>query len=89
MSVSPRTGIGYDSHRFLESGGRLVLAGVELPGERGLAGHSDADVVSHALDRRGAGGGRARATSATISRMTIRAGRTPTASSCWGSWPAC
>jgi 2-C-methyl-D-erythritol 2,4-cyclodiphosphate synthase len=49
MSGSPRTGIGYDSHRFLESGGRLVLAGVELSGERGLAGHSDADVVSHAL----------------------------------------
>jgi 2-C-methyl-D-erythritol 2,4-cyclodiphosphate synthase len=49
MSDSPRTGIGYDSHRFLEAGGRLVLAGVELPGERGLAGHSDADVVSHAL----------------------------------------
>src|SRR5688572_23007768 len=49
MSGSPRTGIGYDSHRFLESGGRLVLAGVEIPGERGLAGHSDADVVSHAL----------------------------------------
>jgi 2-C-methyl-D-erythritol 2,4-cyclodiphosphate synthase len=49
MSDSPRTGIGYDSHRFLESGGRLVLAGVEFPGERGLAGHSDADVVSHAL----------------------------------------
>ena len=49
MSGSPRTGIGYDSHRFLESGGRLVLGGVEIPGERGLAGHSDADVVSHAL----------------------------------------
>jgi 2-C-methyl-D-erythritol 2,4-cyclodiphosphate synthase len=49
MTSSPRTGIGYDSHRFLESGGRLVLGGVELPDERGLAGHSDADVVSHAL----------------------------------------
>jgi len=49
MSGSSRTGIGYDSHRFLESGGRLVLAGLQFPGERGLAGHSDADVVSHAL----------------------------------------
>jgi 2-C-methyl-D-erythritol 2,4-cyclodiphosphate synthase len=49
MSAEHRTGIGYDSHRFAESGGRLVLGGVELPGERGLAGHSDADVVAHAL----------------------------------------
>ena len=49
MSVERRTGIGYDSHRFEESGGRLVLGGVEVSGERGLAGHSDADVVAHAL----------------------------------------
>jgi len=43
-----RIGFGYDSHRF-EEGRRLVLAGVELPGETGLKGHSDADVVIHAL----------------------------------------
>jgi 2-C-methyl-D-erythritol 2,4-cyclodiphosphate synthase len=49
VSGSPRTGIGFDSHRFLEAGGRLVLAGVEFRGEPGLAGHSDADAVSHAL----------------------------------------
>jgi 2-C-methyl-D-erythritol 2,4-cyclodiphosphate synthase len=49
MSHELRTGIGYDSHRFRESGGRLMLGGVEVPGERGLTGHSDADVVSHAL----------------------------------------
>jgi 2-C-methyl-D-erythritol 2,4-cyclodiphosphate synthase len=49
MSAERRAGIGYDSHRFRESGGRLVLAGIEIPGEPGLAGHSDADVVSHAL----------------------------------------
>jgi 2-C-methyl-D-erythritol 2,4-cyclodiphosphate synthase len=42
-------GIGYDSHR-LEAGRRLVLGGVEIPGaERGLAGHSDADVLTHAV----------------------------------------
>lgn len=41
-------GIGYDSHRFAE-GRRLVLGGVEIPHERGLAGHSDADVVAHAV----------------------------------------
>jgi 2-C-methyl-D-erythritol 2,4-cyclodiphosphate synthase len=40
-------GIGYDSHRFA-AGRRLVLGGVEIEHERGLAGHSDADVVAHA-----------------------------------------
>jgi 2-C-methyl-D-erythritol 2,4-cyclodiphosphate synthase len=43
-----RTGIGYDSHR-LTAGRRLVIGGVQLPSERGLAGHSDADVLAHAL----------------------------------------
>lgn len=44
----PRTGIGYDVHRFAD-GRRLVLGGVEIPHERGLEGHSDADVVLHAV----------------------------------------
>jgi 2-C-methyl-D-erythritol 2,4-cyclodiphosphate synthase len=43
-----RVGIGYDSHRFVE-GRPLVLAGVTIPNDRGLAGHSDADAVAHAL----------------------------------------
>jgi 2-C-methyl-D-erythritol 2,4-cyclodiphosphate synthase len=43
-----RVGIGYDIHRFGE-GRRLVLGGVEFPGEAGLAGHSDADVLVHAV----------------------------------------
>ena len=43
-----RMGIGYDSHR-LRRGRRLVIGGVQLPGERGLEGHSDADVLAHAL----------------------------------------
>jgi 2-C-methyl-D-erythritol 2,4-cyclodiphosphate synthase len=43
-----RIGHGYDSHRFAE-GRRLVLGGVEIPAERGLAGHSDADAVAHAV----------------------------------------
>ena len=43
-----RIGYGYDSHRF-EEGRRLVLGGVEFPGETGLAGHSDADVLVHAV----------------------------------------
>jgi 2-C-methyl-D-erythritol 2,4-cyclodiphosphate synthase len=43
-----RVGIGVDAHGFSEAA-RLVLGGVELPGEAGLAGHSDGDVVAHAL----------------------------------------
>ena len=43
-----RVGFGYDSHRFAE-GRRLVLGGVEFPGEDGLEGHSDADALLHAV----------------------------------------
>jgi 2-C-methyl-D-erythritol 2,4-cyclodiphosphate synthase len=43
-----RVGIGYDSHRLVE-GERLVIGGVEVEHERGLAGHSDADVLTHAV----------------------------------------
>ena len=43
-----RVGIGYDSHRF-EEGRPLVLGGIRIPHPRGLAGHSDADPVAHAL----------------------------------------
>lgn len=46
--MGARIGIGYDAHRFAD-GGRLVLGGVEVPSERGLEGHSDADVVTHAV----------------------------------------
>jgi 2-C-methyl-D-erythritol 2,4-cyclodiphosphate synthase len=42
------SGIGYDSHRFAD-GRALVLGGVTIPHERGLAGHSDADVLTHAV----------------------------------------
>ncbi len=41
-------GIGYDSHRFA-AGRRLILGGVEVSHEQGLDGHSDADVVTHAM----------------------------------------
>ena len=43
-----RIGIGYDSHRF-EAGRMLVLGGVDIPFDRGLLGHSDADVLCHAI----------------------------------------
>jgi 2-C-methyl-D-erythritol 2,4-cyclodiphosphate synthase len=46
--VSARVGIGYDVHPFAE-GRRLVLGGVEIAHERGLGGHSDADVLTHAV----------------------------------------
>jgi 2-C-methyl-D-erythritol 2,4-cyclodiphosphate synthase len=43
-----RVGIGYDSHR-LEAGERLMIGGVEIEHDRGLTGHSDADVLTHAV----------------------------------------
>jgi 2-C-methyl-D-erythritol 2,4-cyclodiphosphate synthase len=46
--VSVTTGIGWDSHRLVE-GRPLVLGGVTIPHDRGLAGHSDADVLTHAV----------------------------------------
>jgi 2-C-methyl-D-erythritol 2,4-cyclodiphosphate synthase len=46
--MSALVGIGYDSHRLL-AGRRMVIGGVEIPGELGLDGHSDADVLAHAV----------------------------------------
>ncbi len=46
--MSERSGIGYDSHR-LEAGRPLVLGGVRVESDLGLAGHSDADVLTHAV----------------------------------------
>jgi 2-C-methyl-D-erythritol 2,4-cyclodiphosphate synthase len=43
-----RIGIGYDSHRFVE-GRKLIIGGVEIPYPKGLSGHSDADVLCHAI----------------------------------------
>jgi 2-C-methyl-D-erythritol 2,4-cyclodiphosphate synthase len=43
-----RTGIGYDCHR-MAPGRRLILGGVEIASDRGLLGHSDADVLTHAV----------------------------------------
>ena len=43
-----RVGHGYDVHRLVE-GRRLIIGGVDIPHERGLAGHSDADVLLHAI----------------------------------------
>lgn len=46
--VEVRVGLGYDVHKF-EKGRKLILGGVEIPHDKGLAGHSDADVLIHAL----------------------------------------
>ncbi len=46
--IMQRVGIGYDIHR-LAKGRRLILGGVEIPYDRGLDGHSDADVLLHAV----------------------------------------
>jgi 2-C-methyl-D-erythritol 2,4-cyclodiphosphate synthase len=46
--VTVRTGIGVDTHAFAP-GRRLILGGVDIPHEQGLAGHSDADVLTHAI----------------------------------------
>ena len=48
MSLAIRCGQGYDVHRLVE-GRRLVLGGVEIPSDIGLLGHSDADVLIHAI----------------------------------------
>lgn len=48
MSSQFRVGYGYDVHRFAE-GRRCVIGGVEIPSKLGLLGHSDADVLSHAI----------------------------------------
>lgn len=47
-AFSMRIGIGYDVHAFAE-GRKLVIGGIDIPYERGLAGHSDADVLAHAI----------------------------------------
>ena len=43
-----RIGMGYDVHKLVE-GRKLILGGVEIPYEKGLLGHSDADVLIHAI----------------------------------------
>ena len=47
-SEGMRIGLGYDVHALVE-GRKLILGGVEIPFERGLEGHSDADVLTHAV----------------------------------------
>lgn len=48
LDIPPRIGHGYDAHRLVE-GRKLILGGVDIPYEKGLLGHSDADVLLHAI----------------------------------------
>ena len=48
MKLNFRTGIGFDVHAFVE-GRKLIIGGVEIPSDKGLEGHSDADVLLHAI----------------------------------------
>ncbi len=48
MNSPFRIGFGYDVHKFAENR-KLILGGIEIPSEKGLAGHSDADVLLHAI----------------------------------------
>lgn len=66
-----RIGHGYDVHRLVP-GRKLILGGVDIPHETGLLGHSDADVLTHAVMDALLGGGGSRGTSATFSRTMIR-----------------
>ena len=47
-NLNYRIGIGFDVHSFKE-GRKLILGGIEIPFEKGLAGHSDADALLHAI----------------------------------------
>ncbi|MBE0538716.1 MAG: 2-C-methyl-D-erythritol 2,4-cyclodiphosphate synthase, partial [Ignavibacterium sp.] len=48
MKLNFRTGFGFDVHAFAE-GRKLIIGGIEIPADKGLEGHSDADVLIHAI----------------------------------------
>ena len=80
----PAAGTGYDLHRLVE-GRPLVLGGVTIPSDRGALGHSDADVVCHAVTDAVLGAACARRHRPPLSRTPIRGGRTRRASICCGA----
>jgi len=77
--MATRSGIGYDVHRF-SAGRKLILGGIEIPHDRGLEGHSDADVLSHAiadalLGAIGAGGNGSRNAGVVVGNRRCQLGR--------------
>ena len=65
-----RVGMGYDVHKLVE-GRKLILGGVEIPYEKGLLGHSDADVMLHAVMDALLGAGRIQYKTARARRRTF------------------
>ena len=89
MTTRLRVGIGFDQHPFAtgsERNGALVLGGVRFEAEQGLAGHSDADVVAHAVADAMLGAA-ASAISVPTSPTPTSVGPEPTASRSWRRWP--
>lgn len=82
-----RIGHGYDVHRF-EKGRTCVIGGVEIPFEMGLAGHSDADVLLHAIAMR-CWAPRHWAILENFFRTVIRLLPGRTVCACWNLWFSC
>lgn len=80
-----RIGQGYDAHR-LAAGKKLVLGGIEIPYEKGLEGHSDADVLTHAI-MDALLGAAALGDIGTLFPDTDADMRALPASNCWKRWP--
>ena len=81
-----RTGMGWDVHRLV-AGRPLILGGVRIPSEFGLDGHSDADVLAHAITDALLGAAALGDIGHALSRTPTRAGRAPTAC-CFSATPA-
>ena len=77
-----RVGMGYDVHKLTE-GRKLILSGVDIPWEKGLLGHSDADVLIHAVMDALLGA------AANIFRIQIRLIREFPVLNCWFMWRNC
>ena len=82
-----RIGMGYDVHR-LEEGRKLILGGVEIPFEKGLLGHSDADVAVHAV-MDALLGAAARGISVRIFQTVIHSTKGYPVSHCLNMWAGC
>ena len=80
--MTVRSGLGFDLHPLVD-GRPLILGGVTVPAERGLGGHSDADVLTHAVCEALLGRWRSEISDG-CSRTPIRATKEPRASGCCG-----
>ena len=83
-----RIGHGYDVHQLTE-GRKLILGGVEIPYERGLLGHSDADVLTHAVMDALTGAARLGGHRPALPERLHRLMRGPPAWAFWHRWAGC